>query len=496
MRKHLHLTRIDAYVTLVAFMAVPAIAGLALLPHGQYLSGSTFVGRFWGPLILTLVAFLLEVTSRRNLLRGGGGTGSISFVAYFAALVLFGPFWSVVIAGTSTFLGQLFTRQLWSRVVFNTSQKILSASLAGVVYSSVGGSALSSFLGNGSEAPFDALILSLGAFFLAGFVYFFTNSYLVSWAVSISTGTSFSEVWKKNTLWVLGYDIACSALALGVAWIYTIFENGSGLSRLGFPAIFLPIIAVRHVYVQLNELRTLYDRLDASKEELERNVREQLEMMVRSIEARDPYTSGHSRRVAAISEALALDYGLSTELVADIKNAALLHDVGKIHAEFAPLLSKEGKLSAEEWEVMKSHSARSAELVGLFSKFRGFVQESVLHHHERWDGLGYPVGRAGEDIPIGSRVIMIADTIDAMTTDRPYRKALSWEVVISELTRHRGRQFDPALVDCAVGSVSLRRMVAHGRADPAAGSAEVAPSLRSHSSIFSSMRLSEVTGGS
>lgn len=132
--------------------------------------------------------------------------------------------------------------------------------------------------------------------------------------------------------------------------------------------------------------------------------------------------------------------------------------------------------------------------MGLFSKFRGFVQDSVLHHHERWDGLGYPVGKSGEDIPIGSRVIMIADTIDAMTTDRPYRKALGWEVVVSELTKHRGRQFDPSLVDCAVGSVSLRRMVAQGRADVTAGRPEASSPLRSHSSIFSSLRLTEATG--
>ena len=110
----------------------------------------------------------------------------------------------------------------------------------------------------------------------------------------------------------------------------------------------------------------------------------------------------------------------------EIENAALLHDVGKIHAEFAPLLSKEGRLTEEEWEIMKTHATKSAELVALFSRFQGNVFESVRWHHERWDGKGYPDGVSGDKIPLGARIIMISDTIDAMSTDRPYRKALSF----------------------------------------------------------------------
>jgi HD-GYP domain-containing protein (c-di-GMP phosphodiesterase class II) len=109
---------------------------------------------------------------------------------------------------------------------------------------------------------------------------------------------------------------------------------------------------------------------------------------------------------------------------------------------------------------MKTHPIKSADLVGLFSNFKGFVQDSVRHHHERWDGLGYAAGIAGEAIPLGARIIMIADTIDAMTTDRPYRKALGFDAVVSELLKHKGTQFDPRLVDCAVNSVTIRRMIA------------------------------------
>ncbi len=333
----------------------------------------------------------------------------------------------------------------------------------------------------------------LGAFLLATLAYIAVNSIAVSMAVALSSNRPFGDVWKTNTLWILGYDVGASSLALLVAWLYLVFDDPNGLSRLGFLAVFLPIIAVKHVYGKLNVLQSLYGELDDAYDKLEQNVREQLAMMVKSIEARDPYTSGHSRRVSILSKAIAVDSGLSNDLVDEVENAALLHDVGKIHAEFAPLLSKEGKLSPEEWEVMKTHAAKSAELVGLFSRFRGHVQDSVRHHHERWDGLGYPSGLSGEEIPLGARIIMIADTIDAMTTDRPYRKALSFDVVVSELLKHRGSQFDPQLVDWTVSSVSVRRIASEVEIPPidtiaAPRHKPRTPPLRSFDNFFSGLR--------
>jgi HD-GYP domain-containing protein (c-di-GMP phosphodiesterase class II) len=109
---------------------------------------------------------------------------------------------------------------------------------------------------------------------------------------------------------------------------------------------------------------------------------------------------------------------------------------------------------------MQTHSTRSAELVGIISKFRGFIQDSVRHHHERWDGQGYPAGLSGKSIPLAARIILISDTIDAMTTDRPYRKRLGLEVVVAELQKCKGTQFDPSLVEVAVSSVAVRRLIA------------------------------------
>jgi len=173
----------------------------------------------------------------------------------------------------------------------------------------------------------------------------------------------------------------------------------------------------------------------------------------------EPYTSGHSKRVSQYARILARESGIHGKQVDQIATAALLHDVGKVYEEYAPLLRKEGKLTSEERVLLESHPVRSAELVTTISNLRGPVGLAVKHHHENYDGTGYPSGLAGEQIPIGARIIMIADTLDAMTTDRPYRQALPLERVVEEFRKYAGRQFDPQLVDIAVKSPALRRLV-------------------------------------
>jgi putative nucleotidyltransferase with HDIG domain len=188
-------------------------------------------------------------------------------------------------------------------------------------------------------------------------------------------------------------------------------------------------------------------QLYKSNDELEQINEELLQLMVAAIEARDPYTSGHSQRVARYSRVIARLVGLSTRQVEKIGTAALLHDVGKIHEEFAPLLRKPGRLTDAEFEVMKSHSEKGATLVNKVSHFKDIVP-AIRGHHEQWSGRGYPDALAGDEIPLGARVITIADTIDAMTTVRPYRPPRSLEEVRYELARAMGTQFDPRI--CAV----------------------------------------------
>ena len=443
------MKRINLYVT-----AVCGLAALVLLLAAG--SRPEFPG-LWTTFVLLAVAILLHTSATR--VRGSDALGSLSFIMHIASGILFGSFWGGAITAVSIALVQLIDRQPVLKACFNVAQRVLATTGAILVYQAVGGSVPPAYLVPGATVAPSVIAIDVVAFFGASFVYFLLNSAAVSGAVAISRGASFTEVWSKSSFWVLGYDVGASSIALFIAWVFLKFDSPDSVSRLGFLAIFLPIIAAKHIYTKLNTLQSLYDELDSAHERLELNVREQLEMMVKSIEARDPYTSGHSRRVAALSKAIAEEMGLPTQTVSDIETAALLHDVGKIHAEFAPLLSKEGRLTEEEWEIMKTHAAKSAELVGLFSRFQGSILAMVRHHHERWDGKGYPDGIAAESIPLGARIIMVSDTIDAMTTDRPYRKALPFEKVVSELLKYRGIQFAPDLVDTTVNSVTVRRLL-------------------------------------
>ena len=190
--------------------------------------------------------------------------------------------------------------------------------------------------------------------------------------------------------------------------------------------------------------------LGASRE-LERRRREAqstfvstLGIMAEVIDLRDPYTAGHSKRVGDYSRRLAIAIGLTAREVDVIENGALLHDIGKIGVPDA-VLFKPGPLDAQERRTISTHPVVGARLLGGISAMEDVVP-CVLHHHEKLDGTGYPDRLAGDAIPIGARVIAVADTFDAMTTDRPYRAALSADIAIRELVRVAGTQLDERLV--------------------------------------------------
>jgi hypothetical protein len=397
---------------------------------------------WWAFSSFLLVAFVLETLNTQLRVEAKGST---SFIMHLAAALLFGGFWSGVLAGISTLLGELARGNQPVKIVFNVAQRIIAVVAASLAYAALGGELPPAYLTPGVTLSSDALQRDLGLFFVFAAVYFLVNSALVSSVVAISTERSFREVWSLNTRGVLGYDLGASLISLLVAWLYTLVEGWVGFGPIGLIGVIIPIVAVRHVY-------GLYHQLQDSGQEL-------LQLMVKAIEARDPYTSGHSLRVRAISRAIAVELGLPAREIEQVETAALLHDVGKIHEEFAPLLRKESRLSPEETALMQTHSTKSAELVGVISKFRGFIEDCVRHHHERWDGQGYPYGLTGKSIPLGARIILIADTVDAMTTDRPYRKRLTLDVVIAELQRYKGQQFDPDIVDVAIRSVAVRRLI-------------------------------------
>jgi len=173
--------------------------------------------------------------------------------------------------------------------------------------------------------------------------------------------------------------------------------------------------------------------------------------LVSAVEVKDPYTYGHSKKVNTYAVALAGAIGLSSDEVSKVSTAALLHDIGKIGIP-DKVLNKKGKLSGEDWEAIKAHPRLGANIVGNIPQLVPCVN-SILHHHERWDGGGYPEGLKGEEIPIEARILAIVDSFEAMTSARPYRPALSLEQVVKELRQGAGLQFDPKLVEIFIGII-------------------------------------------
>ncbi len=180
-------------------------------------------------------------------------------------------------------------------------------------------------------------------------------------------------------------------------------------------------------------------------------INESIETFTGFIDAKDPYTNGHSKRVAQYTRLLAKEFGYEGEDLDRIYYIALLHDCGKIGVP-DNILGKPGKLTEEEFEIIKSHTVRGGEILTHFRSLED-ADEGARYHHERYDGRGYPEGRAGEDIPFIARMICVADSFDAMNTNRVYRGRLTKERIVSEIETNKGRQFDPQVADVMLGLI-------------------------------------------
>lgn len=372
-----------------------------------------------------LVNILAQILSYRT---GRESAASLAFIPVLATAAI-APHWvSVVAVGAAGLSAQLLAKRNRLKTVFNVAQECFAIALAILAYRALGGVPLLSIEESGS--------LSLFALFL---VFFITNSICVSGALGIVGERSIWVIWKENTLKALPYDFLSLPVILFFVWTY------SQYGTIGAFVFAVPLLVLRQLYKVTGQL--------------EQTNRELLELMVAAIEARDPYTSGHSRRVAEKAGVIARAVGLRDSEVGRIVAAALLHDVGKIHEVFGPILSKPGRLTSEEQVIMRTHPVKSAELAGTVTELRDVVP-LIRHHHENWDGTGYPDGLKGEGIPLGSRIIMFADTIDAMTTDRPYRAALDATSVRKELLRYRGTQFDPTICDALLRSPEYANLFA------------------------------------
>ena len=375
-----------------------------------------------------LIAIALLSESVAIGLSVGGGKSSITFLPLLASVQLFGPAGGIsLIVPTMAFVEFFVRRKTLMKGTFNVAQAVVATAIAGVVFTQLGGQALHAL-----EDP--DITRQLGPFVLFGLVFLAINHAAVSLAITLSQGLPFRRVLDqvlRNSGGSLN-DILISPVALAVAFLYVQF----GIA--GLVVILLPMLFIRYSYLTTSKLRD-------SNEDL-------LTALVKAIETRDPYTSGHSQRVSLLSGQIAEELGLTRIAVERVKMAALLHDIGKIEAVYTDILRKPDSLTPDERVIIESHVTRGEQLLRDLSSVPEEVVRSVRHHHEREDGVGYPDGLAHDEIPIGAKIISVCDAVDAMLSDRPYRKALPLSAVLDQLLHHARTQFDERIVQALVRS--------------------------------------------
>jgi len=334
-----------------------------------------------------------------------------SFV--FAAVLLFPPPWSFVAVGAGIMLAHLLFRRTLVDMAVNTGIAVIKTFAAQWIYLLLGGTIPPRFDGW-------TVLMPLAT---AGVSMLLTERLLVAGAVALHLKADPVQIFVQSLVGEWKEDTAL--LLLGVLTALVVEVQPWALA--------LTLVPIALVYYSLrNGLRV---------KALTRDV---VESMADFIDQRDPYTAGHSRRVAQLAEQLALEMGLPWDEVQTIRAAARVHDLGKIGID-SYILQKPNPLTDTEWAIVHQHPVIGAELVSRFPEFaRG--AEYIRYHHERWDGRGYPYGLRGEEIPLGAQIIAVADAFDAMTSERPYRKALSVELVIEEFRRGAGLQWNEEVV--------------------------------------------------
>ena len=406
-----------AYVYAIVAAAAASLVGLYM--YQPDVNVLFLPGAGW----LTLVAFLGTVLSYRVQ---GSTFGTVSFIPFLTAFVLYPSWATVAIVGTGALVAEMIKPKMAIKRAFNVAQIVLAGCFAITVYIMLGGVPLL------LNAAFQALPHAS-----AVVAFLFVNTLSVAAAIGFAEGKSVIKTWSEGNSAGLVYDVVAIPVVYAFARAYVDWGGW------GVAVLCALVLGLRLTY--------------QSKHQLETTNKELLELFVQTVEFRDPYTSGHSQRVSRFSRIIAQLIGLGPKDIERISTAALLHDVGKIHEIFAPILLKPGRLTPDERATMELHPIKSAELVAKISDLQDIVP-AVRHHHENWDGTGYPDRLEGRDIPLGARIIRVADTIDAMTTDRPYRKALGQIEVRSELKKFRGIQFDPAICDVLVASQDFARL--------------------------------------
>jgi diguanylate cyclase (GGDEF)-like protein/putative nucleotidyltransferase with HDIG domain len=372
------------------------------------------------------------------------GSISVGAVGSLAGAAIFGPRAALVLAVATVAIDWSARRQPFHQVFFNVGALCLASLASAAVF------------GAGSMANFaesvDALIMA-AAGVVAGVAYFAVNTGLVAIAESVATRDRLLRAWNERFAWLITHYLAYGLIG-GVILIGYRSAHLYALAVFAVPLLLMRKTQeayLRHTQKSAQKLREAAETIQSQNVSLEhanRLLKERttaaMESLSATVDARDAYTAGHSRRVQRLSLAIGRELGLSQAELDLLGHAALFHDIGKLAIPDAILL-KPAKLTDEEWVLMQSHAEEGARIIERL----GFLNDAVpaiRHHHERFDGRGYPEGIKGEDIPLGARIIHVADALDSMLTVRIYRAARPMADALAELKELSGKQFCPRCV--------------------------------------------------
>jgi len=387
-----------------------------------------------------------------------GSTMSVSYAVDFASLLLLGPHSTMLVAAGSAFsqchLNSKERNPLY-RTLFSVASLVITVQGTGLAFHLLGG-------GAHTQMSLAELARPLVG---AATVYFLLNTGLIATAIALSTRTPIISTWHNNFLWSApSYFVGAGSAALA-AW----FVGHAGYWVA--PLTFAPL------YLTYRTYKVYMGRIEDEQRHVQQTSDLHLatiEALARAIDAKDQTTQMHIRRVQVYAAGLAKALGLSEAEIQGVKTAALLHDIGKL-AVPEHILSKPGPLTQEEFQKIRIHPQVGAEIIAAVP-FPYPVAPLIMSHHERWDGKGYPQGLAGEDIPMGARILTIVDYYDAVTTERPYHKALNSDSAIGLLRHESGRALDPKLVPLFIEM--LPALVAElGPDEPKVVEARPAPAL-------------------
>jgi diguanylate cyclase (GGDEF)-like protein len=444
----------------------PAVTGVAATPprarDGQQLSRAVmayiglvslsaiglFVATFrpiprdsWALLLTLAVVGITARQMRINLY--GRGSVSHHFVALMAAAILLNPTASIL-------LGMIVGVVIWPmRGKFHTY--LFDAASNGLITGllALGYPLLIAPLPDGGSTALALLVHGVAL----GSIGYILNAGTLVGVMAVSEGRNPLALWRERLAWFLPYTLVFGVLAMFMAWGGEAF-GPLGLIFFAVPAAMMRLATkqyVDHTRENVTALQEAHARLTETNAKLSETVRAledsyaaTLSAFSGMLDARDSETEGHSQRVVAYAVAIGRAMALGADEVAALEVGALLHDVGKVGVSDA-ILRKNGPLTAEEWAEMRRHPEIGHELTSRIP-FLDKASPLVRHHHERWDGQGYPDRLRGEDIPLGARIFAVVDSFDAMVSDRPYRKGLPFEVALAELQRGAGTQFDPQVV--------------------------------------------------